>query len=58
MMILFYPVFLIQIIPAWKIPDSKVHGTNMGHIWGRQDQGEPHVAPMNFAIWDGMYRMI
>ena len=33
-------------------PDSKVHGANMGPIWGRQDQGGPHVGPMNFAIWD------
>ena len=34
-------------------PDSKVHGANMGPIWGRQDPGGPHVGPMNFAIWDG-----
>ena len=34
------------------IPDSKVHGANMGPIWGRQDPGGPHVGPMNFAIWD------
>ena len=32
-------------------PDSKVHGANMGPIWGRQDQGGPQVGPMNFAIW-------
>ena len=32
-------------------PDSKVHGTNMGRIWGRQDPGGPHVVPMNFAVW-------
>ena len=32
-------------------PDSKVHGTNMGPIWGRQDPGGSHVGPMNFAIW-------
>ena len=32
-------------------PDSKVHGVNMGPIWGRQDPGGPHVDPMNFAIW-------
>ena len=32
------------------IPDSKVHGANMGPIWGWQDPG---VGPMNFAIWDG-----
>ena len=23
-------------------PDSKVHGANMGPIWGRQDPGGPH----------------
>ena len=34
------------------IPNSKVHGANMGSIWGRQDPGGPHVGPMNFAIWD------
>ena len=32
-------------------PDSKVHGPNMGPIWGRQDPGGPHVGPMSFAIW-------
>ena len=32
-------------------PDSKVHGANMGPIWGRQDPGGPHGGPMNFAIW-------
>ena len=38
---------------SWLIvhPDSKVHGTNTGPIWGRQDPGEPHVGPMNLAIW-------
>ena len=29
------------------IPDNKVHGANMGPIWGRQDPGGPHVGPMN-----------
>ena len=32
-------------------PDSKVHGANMGPIWGRLNPGGPHVGPMNFAIW-------
>ena len=32
-------------------PDSKVHGANMGPIWGRQDPGVPHVGSMNFAMW-------
>ena len=36
-------------------PDSKVHGANMGPIWGRQDPGGPHVGPMNFAIWEAMF---
>ena len=33
------------------VPDSKVHGTNMGPLWGWQDLGERHVGPMNFAVW-------
>ena len=39
---------------TWRvnIPDSKVHGANMGTIWGRQDLGGPQVGPMNFAIGD------
>ena len=31
--------------------DSKVHGANMGPIWGQQDPGGPYVGPMNLAIW-------
>ena len=31
-------------------PDSKIHGANMGPIWGRQDPGGPHVGLLNFAI--------
>ena len=33
------------------VPDSKVHGANMGPFWGRQGPGGPHVGPMNFVIW-------
>ena len=33
-------------------PDSKVHGANMGPIWGWQDPGGPHVGPMNLAKWE------
>ena len=43
-----------QFIAVGNTPDSKVHGTNMGPIWGRQDPGGPDVGPMNFAIWDVM----
>ena len=32
------------------VPDNKVHGANMGSIWGRQDPGGPHVGPIYFAI--------
>ena len=40
-------------IPSlFTIPDSKVHGANMGPIWGRQDPCGPHEGPMNRAIWD------
>ena len=34
------------------ILDSKVHGANMGPIWGRQGPGGLHVGPMNHAIRD------
>ena len=44
---------VIYIMPR-TIPDSKVHGANMGPNWGRQDPGGLHVGPMNFAIWDGI----
>ena len=46
--------------PVWRFhlyknainsPASKVHGANMGPIWGRQDPGGPHAGPINFAIW-------
>ena len=37
------------------IPDNKVHGANMGPIWGRQEPGGPHVGPMNLAIWVADY---
>ena len=35
-----------------RYPDTKVYGANMGPIWGRQDQGGPHVGTMNIAIWE------
>ena len=31
------------------VPDSKVHGANMGPTRGRQDPGGPRVGPMNLA---------
>ena len=47
-----YYHFLTQ--THYHIPDSIVHGANMGPIWGRQEPGGPHVGPMNFTIWDGI----
>ena len=32
-------------------PDNKVHGANMGPIWGQRDPGGSHVGPMNLTIW-------
>ena len=32
-------------------PDNKVHGANMGPIWGRHDPAGPRVGSMNFVIW-------
>ena len=43
---------MYSLILALDTPDNKVHGANMGPIWGRQDPGGPHVGPMNLAIWD------
>ena len=37
--------------------DSKVHGANMGPIWGRQDPGGPPAGPINFAIWEGIHNI-
>ena len=39
-------------VASYAIPDSKVHGANMGPTWDRQGPGGPHVGPMKFAIWD------
>ena len=34
-----------------KCPYSKFRVANMWPIWDQGDPGEPHVGPMNFAIW-------
>ena len=33
------------------LPDSKIHGANVGPTWGHQDPGGPHVGHTNLAIW-------
>ena len=37
---------------AETLPDSKVHGANMGQTWVLSDPDGPRVGPMNLAIWD------
>ena len=39
-------------LKSTSIPDSKVHGANMGPTWVLSAPGGPHVGPMNLAIWD------
>ena len=34
------------------VPDSKVHGANMGPTWVLSAPDGPHVGTMNRAIWD------
>ena len=39
--------------PSWAsygVPDSKVHGANMGPTWDLSAPDGPHVGPMNLAI--------
>ena len=46
-------MWLVHCLEDWSavnIPDSKVHGANMGPIWGRQDPGGPYVGPMNMLF--------
>ena len=35
------------------IPDSKIHGANMGPTWVLLVPGGPHIGPMNLAVRDG-----
>ena len=46
-----YIKILLYLVFPDRYPDSKVHGANMGPIWGRQDPGGPHVGPINLSIW-------
>ena len=38
----------------YSIPNSKVHGTNMGPTWVLSAPDGPHVGPVNFDIWDAL----
>ena len=45
--------------PYYAIPDDKIHGANMGPIWGRQDPGEGgYAGPVNFATLDNKLNTI
>ena len=41
-----------------RIPDSKVHGANMGPTWVLSAPDGPHVGPMNLAMRDKLNRRI
>ena len=36
----------------WEVPDSKVHGANMGPTWVLSAPDGPHLGPMNLAVRD------
>ena len=38
-------------IPGKHVPDSKVHGANMGPTWVLSAPRGPHFGPMSLAIW-------
>ena len=42
------------------IPDTKVHGANMGPTWGRQDPGGSHVDHVKLlsGMWSPPYMII
>ena len=42
--------FWCQHSQCWSVPDSKVHGANMGPTWVLSALDGPHVGPMNLAI--------
>ena len=51
---LYYCCYDIALLQTFQpIPDSKVHGTNMGPTWVLSAPGGNHVGPMNLAIRDG-----
>ena len=45
------PSWILQPVQIDAYPDSKVCGTNMVPVRGRQDPGGPHVGLLNLAIW-------
>ena len=47
----YFGLLVRDILAGYQCPDSKVHGSNMWPIWGRQNPCGLHVGPMNFVIW-------
>ena len=43
-MLVYLILFIHKCVHTYN-PDGKIHGANMGPIWGRQDPGGPHVGP-------------
>ena len=54
-MVLINDFYKFALIVFKYTPDSKVHGANLGPIWGWQNPGGPHVGPVNIAILDSLY---
>ena len=44
-------LFLSWLCVTRHVPDSKVHGANMGPTWVLSAPDGPHVGPVNLAIW-------
>ena len=49
-------IYLHHCDTDWYNPDSKIHGTNVGHNWGHQDPDGPLVGHMNLAIWERWHK--
>ena len=51
-----------QLLKTGHYPDNKVHGANMGPIWGRQDPGGPcwthELCYLGMCIWQQIKRNI
>ena len=53
-----FTVLHIAVPSQWvDVPDSKVHGDNMGPTWVLTAPNGPHGGPMNLAIWGKMKYM-
>ena len=53
--VFFNCVYILDIKRIHTVPDSKVHGANMGLTWVLSARGGPHAGSMNFAIRGGFH---